>query len=239
MTLNPPDGAGQRLPFLFAGKSTFNYRVEYSLRNIIRSIQYTSVHELILNLYCFKGTDTVTYVLREDGSNYMIIPVGEFKTVISDSIYSVTHDHLERLYLRLLLTNQFSQSIADRGRFKQFDLTLSRYLTTIKGGMDCYLAYENRRVIFYAKYRRLSTNHLLAKIIEWNDQHDIHINHINIPKGIGNQGLFEEVLKLHLRKNQFRIYHYDPISEAENDKIVPTEPTITSAIIQVINQLLN
>lgn len=239
MTSNPPDGAGQHLPFLFAGNSTFHYRVEYSLRNIIRSIQYASVHELILNLYCFTDTDMVTYVSRDDGRDYMIIPVSEFKTVISDSIYSALHDHLERLYLRLLLTNQYSQSIPDRGRFKQFDFTLRRYLTTIKGGMDCYLAYENRRVIFYAKYRRLSTNHLLAKILEWNDQHDIHVNHINIPKGISNQGLFEEALKQHLRKNQFRIYHYDPIPEAENDKIVPTEPVITSAIIQVVNQLLN
>lgn len=241
MISDPPDaGGGESFPLFAAGKSFgFFYRVSYKSRdNVIRTLQYTSVHELILNVYCFKEDDTITYVSREDDSDYMTITVDQFKISIAESLYTTTHDNLELLYLRLLLTNHHSQSITDRGRYRQFDFTLRKYLITLKGGIDSYLSYENRKVVFYMKYRRMCANHLLASIIEWNDQHDIHINHINIPSNIGNQGLLEEALKLSLRKSQFRLYRYDPIPEAENDKIIPTEPTITSAIIKVINQLL-
>jgi len=241
MTTDPSEGvANENLPFLTAGKSSgFFYRVSYKSKdNVIRSLQYTSVHELILNLYCFQNDDAITYVSREDNSDYITITVDQFKITVAESLYTTTHDNLELLYLRLLLTNHHSSSITDRGRYRQFDFTLRKYLTTLKGGIDSYLSYENRKVVFYLKYRRLSTNHLLASIIEWNDQHDIHMNHINTPSNICNLGLLEEALKLSLRKGQFRIYRYDPIPEAENDKIIPTEPTITSAIIKVINQLL-
>jgi len=242
MTTDPPDGAGanEHLPLFNSQKpGAFYYRVSYKTRdNVIRTILYTSVHELILNLSYFDSNAEVVYVLKEDDSDFMTITVDQFKITIAKSLYTTTHDNLEILYLRLLLTNHHSPSITDRGRYRQFDFTLRKYLITLKGGIDSYLSYENRKVVFYMKYRRMSTNHLLASIIEWNDQHDIHLNHINIPSNIGNQELLEEALKLSLRKSQFRIYRYDPIPEAENDRIVPTEPAITSAMIKVINQIL-
>jgi hypothetical protein len=55
------------------------------------------------------------------------------------------------------LTNRFSKTIPDRGRLRHYDGILRKYLLTLKGGIDSYLAYENRRVILYLKWRRPST----------------------------------------------------------------------------------
>ena len=248
MISNPSDGASKKnLPLFSAGQSSgFFYRISYKTRsNIIKSLQYNSVHELILNLYCFENGDTITYILKEDGSDYITITVDEFKITVANTLYITTdgnvHARLEWLYLRLLLTNHHSLSIPDKGRFRQLDYTLRSYMTTIRGGIDCYITYQsNHKVALFMKYRRYSSIHLLSKVVEWNDDHqnDISINHINAPSEIRDQPMFQEALKLYLRKDQFRLYYYDPIPGAENDKIIPTEPAITSAIIKVINQLL-
>lgn len=134
--------------------------------------------------------------------------------------------------MRLLLTNRYSKKIADKGRFRQLDSVLRKYLVSLKGGYDSYLSYENRRVILYFKYRRMSSIHLLAVIDHWNTQNpDININHINTPI-ISNQGLLYECLRVELTRERFRMYHYDPVDE---DNIQSTK--IDSEIIQVINQI--
>ncbi|HCW07525.1 MAG TPA: hypothetical protein DGG95_09205 [Cytophagales bacterium] len=89
----------------------------------------------------------------------------------------------------------------------------------------------------------LSNIHLLAKVAEWHDDNpgDIYMTHVNMPRVMRNQplhSLFQEAIRLLLRKDQVRLYYYDPIPEDENDKIIPTEPIIHSAIIKAINQLI-
>jgi hypothetical protein len=218
---------------LFVSPLPFLYRIVY--RNTGKSnniITYGTPHEIILNLHCFRDDDEVTYINRENNQEIFTITVGKFKVMLAESIYNVSHDDLELLYMRLLLTNRYSKKIADRGRFRQLDNIFRRYLISLRGGYDSYLSYENRRVILYFKYRRFSSIHLLAVIQQWNSQNDIHINHINTPITI-NQGLLYECLRVELTKKQFRMYHYDPVAE---DNIQPLK--IDSEIIKVINQLI-
>jgi len=227
-----PEGDEFRHP-LFVSPLPFLYRMVYrGARQSNNIITYSTPHEIILNLHCFKDDDQITYINRENDQEVFTITVDRFKVMLAESIYNVSHDDLELLYMRLLLTNRYSKTIADKGLFRQHDSVLRKYLISIKGGYDSYLAYENRKEILYFKYRRLSSIHLLAVIQHWNFENDIHINHINTPITT-NQGLLYECLRVELSKKQFRMYHYDPVEE---DNILPTK--IDSEIIQVINQLI-
>jgi hypothetical protein len=227
-----PEANEWRSP-LFVSPLPFIYRIAYrSNRRSSKIITYGTLHEIILNLHCFRLDDKITYINRGNNQEIFTITVDRFKVMLAESIYNVSHDDLELLYMRLLLTNRYSKSMADKGLFRQLDSVLRKYLVSLRGGYDSYLAYENRKVILYFKYRRLSSIHLLAVIEHWNSQNDIHINHINTPMTT-NQGLLYECLRVELSKKQFRMYHYDPVEE---DNIQPTK--IDSEIIQVINQLI-
>lgn len=228
-----PGGDEFRHP-LFVSPLPFLYRMVYQgTRRRNNIITYGTPHEIILNLHCFRNDDKITYINREDNQEILTITVDRFKVMLAESIYNVSHDDLELLYMRILLTNRYSKSIADKGRFRQMDNVLRRYLISLKGGYDSYLSYENRKVILYFKYRRLSSIHLLAAIDHWNTQNpDITINHINTPIST-NLGLLYECLRVELGKGQFRMYHYDPVDE---DNILPTK--IDREIIQVTNQLI-
>ncbi len=219
---------------LFVSPLPFLYRIVYrDTRRSNNIITYGTPHEIILNLHCFRDDDKITYINRENNQEIFTITVDRFKVMMAESIYNVSHDDLELLYMRLLLTNRYSKKIADKGRFRQLDSVLRRYLVSLKGGYDSYLSYENRRVILYFKYRRMSSIHLLAVIDHWNTQNpDININHINTPV-ISNQGLLYECLRVELGKGQFRMYHYNPVEE---DNIQPLK--IDTEIIKVINQLI-
>lgn len=228
-----PEGDEFRHP-LFVNPLPFLYRMIYrGGRKGSNVITYSTPHEIILNLHCFRDDDKITYINRDNNQEVFTVTVDRFKVMLAESIYSVTHDDLELLYMRLILTNRYSKSIADKGRFKQMDTTLRRYLVSLKGGYDSYLSYENRKVILYFKYRRMSSIHLLAVIDHWNTQNpDINVNHINTPI-VSNQGLLYECIRVELTKERFRMYHYDPVDE---DNILPTK--IDNEIIQVINQLI-
>ncbi|MBL7839389.1 MAG: hypothetical protein JNJ75_04550 [Cyclobacteriaceae bacterium] len=228
-----PEGDEFRHP-LFVSPLPFLYRMIYrDTRRSNNVITYTTPHEIILNLHCFRDDDKITYINRDNNQEVFTITVDRFKVMLAESLYNVSHDDLELLYMRLILTNRYSKSIADKGQFRQMDTVLRRYLVSIKGGYDSYLSYENRKVILYFKYRRMSPIHLLAVLDYWNTQNpDININHINTPI-VSNQGLLYECLRVELTKERFRMYHYDPVDE---DNILPTK--IDSEIIQVINQLI-
>ncbi len=228
-----PEGDEFRHP-LFVNPLPFLYRIEYwGTRKTNRIITYGTPHEIILNLNCFRDEDKITYINRDNNQEMFTITVDRFKIMLAESIYNVSHDELELLYMRLLLTNRYSKSIADKGLFRQLDTILRKYLISLKGGYDSYLSYENRKVILYFKYRRMSSIHLLAVLDFWNTQNpDININHINTPI-VSNQGLLYECLRVELTKERFRMYHYDPVDE---DNIQPLK--IDSEIISVINQLI-
>lgn len=228
-----PEGDEFRHP-LFVSPLPFLYKIVYRDRRRMDNIlTYGTPHEIILNLHCFQDDDKIIYINRENSQEIFTITVDRFKVMLAESIYNVSHDELELLYMRLLLTNRYSKSIADRGRFRQLDTVLRRYLVSLRGGYDSYLSYENRKVILYFKYRRMSSIHLLAVIDYWNSQNlDINVNHINTPI-VSNQGLLYECLRVELTKERFRMYHYDPV---EDDNIQPLK--IDSEIISVINQLM-
>jgi len=229
-----PEGDESRHPF-FVNKLPFVYRMIFrDTRRSSNAITYTTPHEIILNLFAFQDDDRITYVNRESGKDVFTITVNRFKVMLAESIYNVSHDDLELLYMRLLLTNRFSKTIIDRGRFRHLDGMLKDELTTIRGGYDSHLTYERRSVISYFKWRRLSVIHLLAVIGDIDRRNDIQIHNINIPKSIANQGLLYECLRTQLSKQRFRLYSYDPVDE---DNIQPLK--IDKAIIQVINQLIN
>lgn len=221
---------------LFISPVPYLYQITYrTSRKFDQVIYYTSPHEVILNLYCFRDDDKVMYRDKTTEEELFTIPVDRFKLVIAESLLSATQDKLELLYMRLVLTNRYSKSIPDRGRFRQYDYTLKKYLLTIRGGYDCYLSAERGRTIFYIKVRRLSCLHLLAVIDHWNQQNDIYLNHINLPTTMTkeNRGLVYECLRVMLSEKGFRLYSYTPVEE---DNIVQTD--ISKEIIQVINQLI-
>lgn len=227
-----PEGDEFRHPF-FVSPLPFLYRMVFrNDSNKSNVITYGTPHEIILNLHCFRDDDGITYINRHNNQEIFTITVDRFKFMLAESIYSSGHDDLELLYMRLLLTNRYSKKIIDKGQFRQHDSVLRKYLVAIRGGYDSYLAYENKKVILYFKYRRLSSVHLLAVIQHWNLQSDIAINHINIPMTV-NQGLLHECLHVELGKQRLRIHHYDPV---EDDNIQCT--SIQREIIQVINQLI-
>lgn len=228
-----PEGDEFRHP-LFVSPLPFLYRIAYrGTRRSSNIITYSTPHEIILNLHCFRDDDKITYINRDNNQEIFTITVDRFKIMMAESIYNVSHDDLELLYMRLLLTNRYSKKIADKGRFRQLDSVLRKYLISLKGGYDSYMSYENRKVILYFKYRRMSSIHLLSVIHHWNTENQgITINHINTPT-TNNHGLLYECLRVELGKGQFRMYHYNPVEE---DNIQPLK--IDSEIIQVINQLI-
>jgi len=219
---------------LFISPIPYLYRVNYRTSpKADHEITYTSPHEIILNLYCFKNEDRITYLDRSSKEEIFAITVDRFKYLIAESIYQVEQEKLELLYMRLLLTNRYSKTIPDRGRFRQLDHIFRQWLLTLKGGYDIYLTTEQIRTILYAKVRRTSSIHLLSTIEHWNNQNDIHMNHINLPKTMGNRGLVYECLRVELSKQGFRLYEYDPLPE---DNMFITDAS--REIIQVINQLI-
>lgn len=219
---------------LFISPIPYLYQVSYrTSRKVDQVIIYTSPHEIILNLYCFKNKDRITYLDRDSKEEIFTITIDRFKYLISESIYQVDQDKLELLYLRLLLTNRYAKTIPDRGRFRQIDQILRQWLLTLKGGYDIYLTTERVRTILYAKARRTSSIHLLTTIEHWNSQNDIHMNHINLPKTMANQPLIYECLRVELSKQGFRLYEYDPHPD---DKMFETNAS--REIIQVFNQLI-
>jgi hypothetical protein len=236
-----PQGDGESHPFFRS--LPFTYRASYfTAGNRTRNIEYLSPHEIILNLKSFKPDDTITYVNRDTGKDVFRISFDKFNLMLAESMLDASPGNLELLYGRLLLTNQFSKSIADKGRLKYFDQILRKYLLTLKGGIDSYLAYENRKVILYLKYRRTSVHHLTTIIQSKMEENDIHFYHINIPSStldekltLPNQGLLVELLRMDIARSKFRIYSYDPVPEEDN--IISTD--ISREIIQVINQLIN
>lgn len=219
-------------PF-FVNNLSFYYRVALHEGRSANTLIYNTPHEIILNLYIFDNQDRISYITRSNNHEAFTITVDRFKVMLAESIYGVTQQELELLYMRLILTNQYSKTIIDRGRFKQYDSYLNKFLLTIKGGYDGYLAYEQKRVVYYFKYRRLSAIHLLTTIIEWNLKNNIQSYHINIPVDIPHQDVIAQCLAIHIRKRGYKIYNYTPVEE---DNIQPTN--IDREIIQVINQLI-
>lgn len=219
---------------LFISPIPYLYQVSYrTSRNADHIITYSSPHEILLNLYCFKNEDRITYLDRDTRDQIFTITIDRFKYLIAESIYQVDQEKLELLYMRLLLTNRYSKTIPDRGRFRQLDHIFRQWLLTLKGGYDIYLTTEQVRTILYAKVRRTSSIHLLSTIEHWNILNDIHMNHINLPKTMGNRGLVYECLRVELSKQGFRLYEYDPHPD---DKMFETNAS--REIIQVINQLI-
>lgn len=219
---------------LFISPIPYLYQVSYrTSRKVDNIITYTSPHEIILNLFCFKNEDRITYLDRDTRDQIFTTTIDRFKYLIAESLYQVDQEKLELLYMRLLLTNRYSKTIPDRGRFRQLDHILRQWLLTIKGGYDIYLTTEQVRTILYSKVRRTSSIHLLTTIQHWNNQNDIHMNHINLPKTMGNRGLVYECLRVELSKQGFRLYEYDPHPD---DKMFETN--VSREIIQVINQLI-
>lgn len=220
---------------LFISPTLYLYKVAYrTSRKADHEIIYTSLHEIILNLYCFKNEDRITYLDRDSKEEIFTTTVDQLKSLIAESLHQVDQDKLELLYLRLLLTNLYSKTIPDRGRWRQNDIILRQWMLTLKGGYDSYLTTDDRmRTILYSKVRRTSSIHLLSTIQHWNNENDIHMNHINLPKNMGNRGLVYECLRVELSKQGFRLYEYDPHPD---DKMFETNAN--QEIIAVIKQLI-
>src|SRR5687768_9075077 len=116
-----PEGDEFRHP-LFVSPLPFLYRMVYrDVRRSNNTITYGTPHEIILNLHCFQDNDMITYINRDNNQEVFTITVDRFKVMLAESIYNVSHDELELLYMRLLLTNGYSKAIADRGRFRHLD----------------------------------------------------------------------------------------------------------------------
>lgn len=230
---NKGEGA-ESLPLFSLSPSIYLYRVSYRTSKNTHTIIYNSIHELILNLSSFGLKDKVTYVLKSENKDFITVTVRKLRLTLSESLLTASSNSLERLYLRLLITNRYG-SVSDRGRYLFYDHTLRQLLRSVRGGVDGYLSYENRRVIFRMKCRRLSAVFAYATILDWNQNNDIHINFVNVPHEMANTDLMVEALFLHLRRDQIKMYDYRPIPEADNDQILPTE--ISSELIQIFNQL--
>jgi hypothetical protein len=229
-----PPGDGESHPFF--RPLPFTYRVSYvGSGNKTCNIEYISPHEIILNLKSFRPNDNITYINRDTGKDVFTITFNKFNLMLAESMLDASPANLELLYGRLILTNRFSKTIADRGRLWHYDQILRKYLLTLRGGTDSYLAYKRHRVILYFKYRRLSIHHLITTILAMQDEDDIHFFHINIPSTLENQGLLVELLRMDVPRSKFRIYSYDPVPEEDN--IISTD--ISREIIQVVNQLIN
>jgi hypothetical protein len=128
-----PEGDEFRHP-LFVSPLPFLYRIVYQgTRRTSKTITYGTPHEIILNLHCFRDEDKITYINRDNNQEVFTITVDRFKVMLAESIYNVSHDELELLYMRLLLTNRYSKTIADKGLFRQHDTVLRRYLVSIRG----------------------------------------------------------------------------------------------------------
>jgi hypothetical protein len=219
---------------LFISPIPYIYRVTYrTSRKADHAITYTSPHEIILNLHCFKNRDRITYLDRSTNEEIFTISVDRFKYRIAETIYQATNEELDTVYLRLILTNNYSKLIPDRGRFRGYDQILRQFMLTIKGGYDIFLTTDHLRTILYSKIRRTSNIHLLSTIEHWNNENDIHMNHINLPKTMANQPLVYECLRVALSKQGFRLYQYDP--QPEDNMFITS---VNSEIIQVINQLI-
>src|SRR5258708_5563634 len=111
-----PPGDGESHPFFRS--LPFTYRISYlAPSNKTCNIEYLSPHEIILNLKSFKPDDTIAYINRETGKNVFTITFDKFNVMLAESMLDA-RANLELLYGRLILTNHFSKSIADRGRLK-------------------------------------------------------------------------------------------------------------------------
>lgn len=229
------EGKDDGLSLFSFSTSLYYYRVAYRINSGQRTVRYNSIHELILNLSIFKGDNTVTYVVKDDDQDFITIPISKLRYTLAESLYTVTNDQLEYLYFRLLLTNKYG-SIPDRGRFMHYDFSLRKFASTIRGGLDFFVSYEDRRVVLRLKYRRLSSVHLYSTIVDMAAKEEIDVCHINIPTPMQNDQLLVASLQLHIKKEQLRIYHYNPIQGAENDRLLETN--LSSQLIQVFNQLL-
>ncbi len=228
-----PPGDGESHPFF--RPLPFTYRVSYvGPGKRSHTIEYLSPHEIILNMKSFRPDDSITYVNRDTGKDLFTISFKKFARMLSESMLDTSPGNLELLYGRLILTNRFSKSIIDRGRLWHYDRSLRKYLLTLKGGIESYLAYERLRVVLYLKYRRTSIHHLITTVLAMQEEDDIHFCHINIPSTLENQGLMVELLRMDLPKSKFKIYSYEPV-EGE-DVILPA--IITKEITQIINQLI-
>src|SRR5579859_7589803 len=139
-----PTGGGQD-DHPFFRPLPFTYRISYlGPRNRTCNIEYLSPHEIIFNFRSFRPEDTITYINRNTGRDVFTITFDKFNLMLAESMLDSSPGNLELLYGRLLLTNRFSKTIADRGQLKYLDQILRKYLLTLKGGIDSYLAYENR-----------------------------------------------------------------------------------------------
>src|SRR5690606_35258933 len=124
-----PEGDEFRHP-PFVNPLPFLYRAYRGSRRGTNVMTYTTPHEIILNLNCFRDNDKIIYINRDSNQEVFTITVNRFKVMLAESIYNVSHDELELLYMRLLLTNRYSKSIADKGLFRQLDTILRRYLVS-------------------------------------------------------------------------------------------------------------
>ena len=231
-----PEGGPEGLPFFAATPSPYQYRVTYLYKNKQLTLLYNNVQEVILNLYSFQDTDTVTYITRYDGEDFMTRTIGQFKVMIAESLYGASREELENIYFRLVLANHYSRNISDKGRLKSYHYSLRKYVNTVRGGVDWYLMLEHGRTKLYLKLRRASLLYLSSFVVDASFQHDIHFYHINVPRNLSKQGLLPEALNLFLGKSNYRLYYYDPIAGAENDVLVPTD--FSREIIAVINKLI-
>jgi hypothetical protein len=213
----------------------FTYRVSYvGPRKRTYNIEYSSVHEVILNMKSFQPDDRIIHINQESGKDAFTITFKQFSLMLHESMRDASPGNLEMFYGRLILTNRFSKKIADAGQLWHYDQILRRYLLTLRAGIDCHLAYERLRVILYLKYRRTSIHHLITTILAMQEEDDIHFCHINIPSTLENQGLLMELLRMDLPKSKFRIFSYDP--HPDEDNIISTD-IISQEIIQIINQI--
>ncbi len=229
-----PFEGGESHPFFM--ESEIHYMATYSLLNNKEyTVYYNSPHELILGIWGFKNQDTITYIRSSDGEVLFTITVEKFKYRIASGLYTVPYPDLELLYLRLLLSIRKSKNISDKGIFLQHTYSLFRYLSTIRGGTDIYLASEKLRTILYLKYRRNSLIHLLAVLNAWTDQNpDILLCHINLPSTMPHKPILIEYLQLFYGKRKIRIHEYHP--DPETDQMMTTDNS--REIILVINQLI-
>lgn len=226
----PPDGGGNNAtPFFMPKALPFYYRVSYIYQFRTEQIEYRSPHEVILNIQLFQDGDTITYINADDGQDVFTMTIYRFKVMVANTMIESSTEKLEALYIRLLLTNHYSNAIVDKGHFKEIDRRLRKQLARTNTGYDHYLTGD----ILYLKYRRLSLNHLRAVILE---KSDIRLYHINLPQSIPNSWLFRDALNLSIPDTITRIYTFSPVPE---DNIVDTPiPGIPDKIIRIINTLI-
>jgi hypothetical protein len=227
----PPDGGTKQdgAPFLMPKVLSFRYRVSYTHRSRIEQIEYQSPHEVILNLRNLKDNDTITYINVDNGGDAFTITVDRFKVMVAQTVFNSSADEIEALYVRLLLTNHYSNSITDKGQLKEIDHRLCNQLGKIKSGYD-YYRYESNH---YLKYRRLSINYLRSILPQ---RYDVKAIHINLPSTIPNSWLFRDALNLSIPDSITRIYTFSPVPE---DNIITTPiPGIPQRIIRIINTLI-